>query len=152
MYMLSPNGKFEFSFHSVFTFLRTFFLRFLVTGSQLSQCFAVRTSIVFLEKTKTKAQLSVGNFKFVVCWEQKYKRFFHKATFIVWFLDWNFYHTLYFGFLCQKQWPNRVHQSDKTDLQVKGLTNQKNMLVDTVYIKNQLILGFFSWFVLFVCF
>ena len=61
-------------------FLRPFLLSFLVTGGQPSRCFAVRTSVVFLAKTKT--QLSVGKFKFVVCWEHKHQRFFRQATFI----------------------------------------------------------------------
>ena len=43
----------------VYTFLRMVLLSFQVTGSQLSQCFAVRNSVVFLAKTKTKAWLSV---------------------------------------------------------------------------------------------
>jgi len=60
MYMLPPNSKFEFSFPGfIFCFLRTFLLSFSVTGSQMSQCFAVRTSVVFLAKTKTKAWLSI---------------------------------------------------------------------------------------------
>ena len=45
--------------HSLFTFKITLPLSFLVTGSQLSQCLAVRNSVVFLTKIKTKAWLSV---------------------------------------------------------------------------------------------
>ena len=41
-----------FSCHSLFTFQRTVLLSFSVTGSQLSQCFAVRNWVVSLTKTK----------------------------------------------------------------------------------------------------
>jgi hypothetical protein len=63
--MFSPYRKFEFYFPVTRVYLFKNFLSFSVTGSQLSQCFAVRTSVVFLAKTKT--QLSAGKFKFAVC-------------------------------------------------------------------------------------
>ena len=65
-----------FSCHSVFTFLRTGLLSFWVTESLLRQCFAVRNSVIFLTKTKTKAWISVlwwENSNFAVWWE-----FIHK--------------------------------------------------------------------------
>jgi hypothetical protein len=77
-----PYSKFDF-FPPVtlcLPFVRPFLLSFSVTGGQPSRCFAARTSVVFLAKTKT--QLSEGKFKFVVCWEHKHKRFFRQATFI----------------------------------------------------------------------
>ena len=52
-----------FSSQSVFIILRTVFLSFWVIGSQLSQCFAVRNSVFFLSKTRTKV-LWLEKFKF----------------------------------------------------------------------------------------
>ena len=52
MYNSEHTAKFEISLPVT---LCLPFLRFLVTGSQLSQHFAVRNSVVFLAKTKTNA-------------------------------------------------------------------------------------------------
>ena len=61
-----PYSKFDSPHHITLClpFSRPFLLSFSVTGGQPSRCFAVRTSVVFL--AKTKAQLSEGKFKFVV--------------------------------------------------------------------------------------
>ena len=69
-----------FSCHSLFTFLITVLLSFSITGSQLSQCFAVRNWFVSLTSTKTKAKLSIlgeGKFKVSVLWGLFIKPFFH---------------------------------------------------------------------------
>ena len=44
---------------SEFIFLRTVLLSFWVTASRLSQCFAMRNSVVFFTKTNKKARVSV---------------------------------------------------------------------------------------------
>ena len=61
-YINSHTAKYNFIFLSLFVLLS-----FWVTGSQLSQCFEVRNSVVFLTKTKTKAWLSVLWWKIQIC-------------------------------------------------------------------------------------
>ena len=82
---LSANIDNSFLSLCVYTFLRMILLSFQVAGSQLSQCFAVRNSVVFLAKTKTKAWISV------ILWENSnllyvdvihiHKRLFQWAAF-----------------------------------------------------------------------
>ena len=54
VYMFAPCSKFPFTL-CLLTFLRTIFLSFKSHWELASQCFAVRKSVVFLAKTKTKA-------------------------------------------------------------------------------------------------
>ena len=59
----------------VYTFQRMVLLSFQVTGSQLSQCFAVRNSVAVLAKTKKKAWLSV------ILWENSNLLYIKKCLF-----------------------------------------------------------------------
>ena len=75
------TANLNFLFISLFVFLYTngpFSSQ--VTGSQLSQRFAVRNSVSLPCKNKSPTlSYSVGKFKFVVCWDHINKRFFHQA-------------------------------------------------------------------------